>query len=79
MIHSAYQDRGFATDLVKYSLRRGFIDVSLRQIDAFAMAENEASNRVLKECGFKFLRYESVLQRNHYEARLEDWSEAASA
>src|SRR6266478_2225974 len=34
-IHPAYQGRGFATEVVKYSLRHGFIDLGLRQIGAF--------------------------------------------
>jgi len=48
-------------------------------IGAFAKPENHASIRVLEQCGFKFLRYESALERNHHEVRLEYWSEAASA
>jgi RimJ/RimL family protein N-acetyltransferase len=38
------------------------------------MPENQASARVLKKCGFKFLRYEPALDRNHYELRTEDWT-----
>jgi RimJ/RimL family protein N-acetyltransferase len=73
-IHPAYQGRGLATELVHCSLRHGFNDLRLRQIAAFAKPENEASNRVLKKCGFQLLRYEPVLLRNHYELRAEDWT-----
>lgn len=71
-IHRAYKGRGFATELLRCSLRHGFNDLRLRQIGAFAMPENEASIRVLTKCGFKFLRYEPTLLRNHYELRAED-------
>ena len=73
-IHQAYQGRGFATELVKCSLHHGFEALGLPQISAFAMPANEASIRVLEKCGFKLLRYEPALQRNHYEVRMDDWS-----
>jgi ribosomal-protein-alanine N-acetyltransferase len=73
-IHPAYQGRGFATEVVQCSLRHGFKDIGLLQIGAFAMPENQASARVLEKCGFKFLRYEPALARNHYDLRAEDWT-----
>ena len=73
-IHPAYQGRGFATELVQCSLRHGFHDLGLQKIGAFAMPQNEASNRVLTKCGFKLLRYEPRLSRNHYEIQAEDWA-----
>ena len=73
-IHPAYQGRGFATELVHCSLQYGFNDLRLRRIGAFAKPENEASIRVLTKCGFKFLRYEPALRRNHYELRAEEWT-----
>jgi len=72
-IHPAYQGQGFATELVQYSLQHGFKDRGLNQIGAFAMPSNQASNRVLEKCGFKFLRYEPSLNRNHYVLRTDDW------
>jgi [ribosomal protein S5]-alanine N-acetyltransferase len=66
-IHPACQGRGFASELVHCSLQHGFNDLRLRRIGAFARPENEASIRVLAKCGFKFLRYEPTLLRNHYE------------
>ena len=73
-IHPAYQGRGFATEVVNCSLRHGFKDIGLRQIGAFTMPENQASARVLKKCGFKFLRYEPPLDRDHYQLQTEDWT-----
>jgi len=73
-IHPAYQGRGLATELVQSSLQHGFNDLRLRQIGAFAMPENEASIKVLKKCGFKLLRYEPALRRNHYELSAEYWT-----
>lgn len=67
------ENKGFATELVRASLRHGFADLELEKIGAFAMRDNHASIRVLEKCGFKFLRYERILQRNHYELRIEDW------
>jgi len=72
-IHPAYQGRGFATELVRRSLQHGFSDLQFTRIGAFAMPENKASIRVLTKCGFKFLRYEPALLRNHYELEAEDW------
>jgi len=76
-IHPAYQGQGFATEVVQCSLRHGFKDIGLRQIEAFTMPENQPSARVLEKCGFKFLRYEPTLDRNHYQARREDWTDPA--
>ncbi len=72
-IHPAYQSRGLATELVHCSPQHGLNDLRLNRVGAFAMPENEASIRVLTKCGFKFLRYEPTLLRNHYELREEDW------
>lgn len=72
-IHPDYQGRGFATEVVQCSLRHGFKDLALSQIGAFAMPQNHASAQVLQKCGFKFLRYEPVLERNHYELQRADW------
>jgi [ribosomal protein S5]-alanine N-acetyltransferase len=76
-IHPSYQGRGFATEVVRSSLRNGFRDLGLGQIGAFAMPENEASARVLKKCGFKIVRYEPALERNHYELCAKDWNASA--
>jgi ribosomal-protein-alanine N-acetyltransferase len=78
-IHPSYEGRGFATEIVRASLRYGFVELALREIGAFAKPENHASIRVLEKCGFKFHRYESALERNHYEVRLEDWSDTDAA
>lgn len=73
-IHPSYQGRGFATELVKASLQEGFGELGLRQIGAFVMPANQSSTRVLQKCGFRFLRYESALQRNHYQQQRVDWT-----
>jgi [ribosomal protein S5]-alanine N-acetyltransferase len=72
-IHRAYGGQGFATEVVRASLRCGFGHLKLEVIGAFAMPENLASLRVLEKCGFHFLRYEPALERNHYEVRMEDF------
>lgn len=73
-IHPAYQGRGLATEVVQCSLRHGFKEIGLRQIGGFTMPQNQASARVLKKCGFQFLRYEPTLDRDHYDLRREDWT-----
>jgi RimJ/RimL family protein N-acetyltransferase len=71
-IHPSCQGKGFATELVRFSLTYGFGKLGLRRIGAFAMPANGASIHVLEKCGLKFLRYEPALERNHYEIRIED-------
>jgi [ribosomal protein S5]-alanine N-acetyltransferase len=75
-IHPSCEGRGFVTEIVRASIRHGFAELELPEIGAFAKPENHASIRVLEKCGFKFRRYEPALERNHYELRREDWSDA---
>jgi ribosomal-protein-alanine N-acetyltransferase len=72
-IHPSYAGRGYATEVVRASLRHGFGDLALPRIGAFARPENRASARVLEKCGFRLLGYEPSLERDRYEARREDW------
>jgi ribosomal-protein-alanine N-acetyltransferase len=78
-IHPSYEGRGFATEIVRASLRHGFAELALREICAFAKPENHASIRVLEKCGLKFVRYEPALERNHFEVRRDDWRDADAA
>ncbi len=61
-----YWGKGFATELVRYSLAHAFTVLSATEVNSFAMPANTASIKVLQACGFQLLRYESNLQRNHY-------------
>jgi len=72
-IHQSCGGRGYATELVRASLKHGFEDRAQPKIGAFARPQNPASIRVLEKCGFKFLRYEPALERNHYEVLREEW------
>lgn len=74
-IHQSYQGQGFATELVKMALDQGFRVLGLPRIGAFAMPANKGSIRVLEKCGFKLIRFEPSLQRNHYELRSEAWTQ----
>lgn len=58
--------RGYATELVQASLAYAFGPLSAREVHAFAKPDNPASLRVLEKCGFRHLRFEPGLQRNHY-------------
>ena len=61
--------QGLATELVAKTLAVGFDKLRLPKIDAFAKPKNKASIRVLEKNGFKFVRYEPRLERNHYFVR----------
>lgn len=61
--------RGCATELVRAALDHAFGPLALAEVDAYAMAENLASIRVLQKCGFVFLRHEPVLQRQRFRVR----------
>ena len=65
--HPMVWGRGYATELVLASLRQAFEVLAIPALSAFAMPENVGSVRVLEKCGFKFLRYEPRLERNHYQ------------
>ena len=75
-IHQSYGGQGFATEIVRASLKHGFEDLNLACIGAFARPQNLASVRVLEKCGFRFLRYEPALERNHYEVRRGESTDA---
>lgn len=73
-LHPTCWGRGLATEIVQASLEHGFLDCNLDVIGAFARAENLASIRVLEKCGFRFMQFESLLDRNHYELRRESYT-----
>jgi RimJ/RimL family protein N-acetyltransferase len=58
--------RGYATELVRFSVAYAQGPLSAREVHAFARPENTASLRVLAKAGFSYLRFESTLERNHY-------------
>lgn len=61
--------RGYATELVRAALDHAFGPLALAEVDAYAMAENQASIRVLQKCGFAFLWHEPALARHRYRVR----------
>jgi [ribosomal protein S5]-alanine N-acetyltransferase len=58
--------KGYATELVQTSLALGFGPLHAPEVHAFARCENAASIRVLSKNGFRHLRYEPRLEREHY-------------
>ena len=58
--------RGYATELVGASVAYAFGPLQAREVHAFASPKNMASVRVLTKCGFRYLRHEPRLKRNHY-------------
>ena len=64
--HPDYWGRGFGSELVRVSIQEGFSTHHLSELHAFAHRDNAASIRVLEKNGFRFLRYEPKLNRNHY-------------
>jgi [ribosomal protein S5]-alanine N-acetyltransferase len=72
-IHPRYQGIGLAGELATEALSYGFTEHGLSAIGAFTKPENVASSRVLIKSGFKRLRYESALERDHYEISRLEW------
>ena len=68
-----YWGKGYATELVWASIGYGFDHFEFSEIKAFAHPKNKASIRVLEKCGFKYLRFETRLNRNHYTILHRDW------
>ena len=62
--------KGYATELVRFSLAYAFGPLSAPEVHAFAKPENARSMRVLQKCGFSHLRYEPRLERDHYIAHV---------
>jgi len=58
--------QGYATELVQFSLGHAFGVLAAQEVHAFARPQNEPSIRVLLKSGFRLLRYEPSLGRNHY-------------
>lgn len=62
--------KGYATELVQFSLAWAFGSLSALEVHAFAKPENVRSVRLLERCGFSYLCHEPRLTRNHYVAKL---------
>jgi [ribosomal protein S5]-alanine N-acetyltransferase len=77
--HPSYWRQGFATELVRVSLRQGFTRHGLETIGAFAHRDNVASIRVLEKCGFRFAGFEPELNRNRYRIDRDEWVEATGS
>ena len=58
--------KGYATELVLFSLAYAFGQLSAKTVYAFAKPENDRSVRVLQKCGFSHQCYEPLLKRDHY-------------
>ena len=58
--------KGYATELVLYSLKYAFEQLSVKEVHAYAKPQNARSSRVLLKCGFSYQRYEPSIERNHY-------------
>ena len=58
--------RGYATELVIASIDFGFNRLKLNSIGAFARKKNLGSIRVLTKCGFTYIHYNKILNRNYY-------------
>ena len=69
--------QGLASELVRASLAWAFEVLSAPEVQAFARPENEASVRVLRRCGFRYLRHEPALDRGHFVAVASDFPAAS--
>lgn len=71
VIGSAYQGKGYATEMTKAVISFGFEKIGFHRIEIDCRTENEASRRVIEKCG---LTYEGVFRdffwrKDHYEGR----------
>lgn len=57
--------RGYATELVLAALATAFGALSVAEVHAYARPQNAASLHVLHKCGFRLLRFEPLLERQH--------------
>lgn len=58
--------RGYATELVQASLTVADDELQLPEVHAFAKIENIGSQRVLKKCGFREVRFVPAMARTLY-------------
>jgi RimJ/RimL family protein N-acetyltransferase len=65
-VHPAYAGRGLASELVRASLALAFDELGLAEVGAFTRPANRASARVLRKCGFAFVRHVPELERDQY-------------
>lgn len=61
--------RGYATELVRYSLEFAGLQCALNRVRAFAHPMNLASNRVLEKCGFQKVEFIERMNRWLYEVK----------
>src|SRR5262245_11961570 len=62
--HPDVWGKGYASELVRRSLRLAYSKLRLPHVDAFAHPENAPSIAVLRKCGFSQIGYEPSLHRN---------------
>lgn len=55
-VSRAFRNRGYATDMVKNLINLAFSNNSVHSIVAYTLASNNPSVRVLKKCGFIFVK-----------------------
>lgn len=70
-----YWGKGFATEAAKASLKYAFETLKLDNVIGTAHVQNDASNKILKKIGFKFIEnyyYEDILC-NWYELNREEY------
>lgn len=54
-VASKYRNKGFATEMVKLLSDIGFQNNQIKKIIAHTIAKENASTKVLKKCGFRFV------------------------
>ena len=70
-IGTAFQGKGYATEMTRAVIAFGFDRINLHRIEIDCRTENTASQRVIEKCG---LKYEGVFRdffwrKDHYEGR----------
>jgi ribosomal-protein-alanine N-acetyltransferase len=64
--HPSAWGLGYATELVRHSLRVAFAELALTSVAAFAHPQNAASLAVLRKCSGKHVGFVPALHREHF-------------
>ncbi|MEB9982046.1 GNAT family N-acetyltransferase, partial [Bacillus cereus] len=74
-ISNEYQNHGYATKATKGLIDYLFKETNLNVLNAIALINNVASNKVIEKCGFIYKSQQRIENQiyNHYILRKSEW------
>ncbi|MEB9739221.1 GNAT family N-acetyltransferase [Bacillus cereus] len=74
-ISNEYQNHGYATKATKGLIDYLFKETNLNVLNAIALINNVASNKVIEKCGFTYMSQQTIENQiyNHYILRKSEW------